>query len=474
MDLAIDLAVNSMKLNLRIKLSASYIFVALLLVVLISVAANLLLEKQFKNYIIKQLDERSNQYISLISQQYFPGNGWNNSTVENVGLTALEQGMIIKVKDVNGNTIWDATMHNSGFCTQMLKHMSKNMQSHYPDFNGGYQENSFPLNRNNVRIGTVNIGYYGPFYFTDNDLAFINTLNGLLITIGIISLVIAIILGSYMSKRLSKPISRVINSAQQISKGYFSGRINEDSSTEEIIQLTTAVNDMAESLESQETLRKRMSADVAHELRTPIATLQSHMEAMIDGIWTADTERLKSCHEEIVRIGKLVGNLETLARFESENLVLHKTAFNISELIQCIITNFEPEFLKKGIELEFSGDEVQINADRDKISQVIINLVSNSLKYTNPGGKVSVEVQEYENECVIEVRDSGVGIPPEDIKYIFERFYRADKSRNRLTGGSGIGLAIVKSIVEAHKGHVKVRSELNKGSEFTVILPKEL
>lgn len=461
-----------MTLNLRIKLSASYLFVALLLVVLIIIAANLLLEKQFKNYIIKQLDERSNQYVSLIIQQYFPGNGWNGSVIENIGLTALEQGMILKVKDVNGKTIWDAITHNGGLCTQMLNHMSKNMQSHDPEFKGGYQENSFPLSRNNVRIGTVNIGYYGPFYFTDNDLAFINTLNNLLIAIGIISLIIALILGTYMSKRLSKPISRVINSAQQISKGYFTDRIKEDSSTAEIIQLTTAVNDMAESLENQEALRKRMSADVAHELRTPVATLQSHMEAMIDGIWVADTDRLKSCHEEIVRIGKLVGNLETLARYESENLALNKTVFDISELVQSIFTNYETEFLKKGIGFEFYGDVVKVYADRDKISQVIINLVSNSLKYTNPGGKVAVEVQEYENECVIEVRDTGIGIPPEDIKYIFERFYRADKSRNRLTGGSGIGLAIVKLIVEAHKGHVKVRSELNKGSEFTIILPK--
>ncbi len=461
-----------MKLNLRIKLSASYLFVALLLVVLISVAANVLLEKQFKNYIIKQLDQRSNQYISVIGQQYSPENGWNSSLVENVGLTALEQGMILKVKDINGNTIWDATTHNGGLCTEMLNHMSKNMQSHYPDFKGGYQENSFPVSRNSVRIGTVNIGFYGPFYFNDNDLAFITTLNKLLIGIGIISLMLAVILGTYMSKRLSRPISRVINSAQQISKGYFSGRIDEDSTTEEIIQLTTAVNNMAESLENQEALRKRMSADVAHELRTPIATLQSHMEAMVDGIWAADTERLKSCHEEIVRISKLVGNLETLARYESENLVLNKVVFDISELVQSIITNFEPEYLKKGIELEFYGDAVKTYADRDKISQVIINLVSNSLKYTNPGGKVDVEIHEYEYECVIEVRDSGIGIPPEDLKYIFERFYRADKSRNRLTGGSGIGLAIVKSIVEAHKGNVKVRSELNKGSEFTVILPK--
>jgi len=214
-----------------------------------------------------------------------------------------------------------------------------------------------------------------------------------------------------------------------------------------------------------------MSADVAHEFRTPVATLQSHLEAMIDGIWKPDTQRLKSCHEEVLRIGRMVGDLEKLARYEGENLVLNKELFDIAELIKIIVQNFESDFKAKGVELKFESIKQKILADRDKVSQIIVNLLSNALKYTPEGGTVGIELSVSDREVKIIVRDNGSGISAEDLPYIFERFYRADKSRNRSTGGSGIGLTIAKSLVEAHNGKIEVKSELGKGTEFIVSLP---
>ena len=291
--------------------------------------------------------------------------------------------------------------------------------------------------------------------------------------VGAFSLVLSFLVGSIMAKRLSSPISRVIDTAQMISKGYFNDRITEESSTIETAQLTETINNLAETLEHQEIIRKRLTGDVAHELRTPLATLQSHMEAMIDGIWEADTERLKSCHEEIIRINRLVGDLEKLARYESENLILHKTNFDISKLISQIIKNFENEFVAKGIELDFEAKEEMIFADKDKISQVIVNLLSNAHKYTPSGGAVAIRIISTADKTEIHIKDTGNGISPEDLPMIFERFYRADKSRNRLTGGAGIGLTITKSIVEAHKGSIQVSSIASKGSEFIIKLPKQ-
>jgi two-component system, OmpR family, sensor histidine kinase BaeS len=378
------------------------------------------------------------------------------------------------VTDNTGKVIWDAKVHNNGLCQQMIEHMSHNMMSRYPNWKGAYIENPYSITSDFKGVGKVEIGYYGPYYFTDHDLAFINALNRVLIWVGVFSLVFAFLIGVLMARRLSNPITKVTGAARMIANGYFGGRVTETSSTKEISQLTGTINNLAETLEKQEILRKRLTGDVAHELRTPLATLQSHMEAMIDGIWKPDTERLKSCHEEIMRISRMVGDLEKLAKYESENLVLNKTEFDVSELISHIVKNFETDFVNKNITLNFSAVKEIIFADKDKISQVIVNLISNALKYTRETGSVEIEVLNEENTSKIGIRDTGSGISAEDLPLIFERFYRADRSRNRLTGGSGIGLTITKAIVEAHKGKIEVKSEVNKGTEFTVVLPKSI
>jgi two-component system sensor histidine kinase BaeS len=459
------------KYSLRAKLSISYIFVILLLVSLIFLFTNVFLEKHFQNYVIMQQEERNNEVVALITQQYKGDNKWAEDVIEDIGINALENGIIIKVKDLKGGTIWDATVHNSGMCADMLDHMAKNMESRYRNFNGKYVESPYSIIKDSDEVGIVEIGYYGPFYLNDSDLDFINSINKMLIGVGLFSLLIAIGFGTIMARRLSDPISKVIKATQVIAKGDYGERIEEESSTKEIGEMTSAINNLAESLEKQEALRKRMSSDVAHEFRTPIATLQSHLEAMIDGIWEADTQRLKSCHEEVVRIGRMVGDLEKLAKYEGENLVLNKEAFDITELIQNIVQNFESDFKAKGIELKFDSEKQIVTADRDKISQIIVNLLSNALKYTPEGGTVVIELIAVDKGIKLVVRDNGTGISSEDLPYIFERFYRADRSRNRNTGGSGIGLTIVKSLVDAHKGKIEVMSEIGKGTEFTIFLP---
>lgn len=460
-----------MKYKLRTKLSLSYACVALFLVALISLLTNVFLEKQFRDYIIKQQEVTNNEIVNMISQQYNDNeNSWRNAVIENIGVNALEQGLIVKVTDRTGNTIWDATVHNNGLCTQMIDHMAQNMSSRYPNFDGGYVVNKYPLEQGSAIVGSVEIGYYGPFYLTDNDLAFINTLNKMLGTVAVFSLLLAVLAGVLTAKRLSTPISKAVVAAREIGLGHYDSRITDISNTVEIDELSSTVNDLAEGLEKQEKLRRRLTADVAHELRTPLATLQSHLEAMIDGVWEPDNSRLNSCHEEIIRINRMVGDLEKLANYESENLVLHRETFDLSELVQHIIKNFETEFMSKHVSLDFKGEVSPVFADSDKISQVIVNLLSNALKYSPAGETVRITVARDANWAVLKVKDTGIGISSQDLPYIFERFYRADKSRNRESGGSGVGLAIVKAIVDAHGGEIRVSSVMNKGTEFTVLL----
>jgi len=300
----------------------------------------------------------------------------------------------------------------------------------------------------------------------------LNTLNKLLIITTIITGLFSVVLGLFTAKRISGPISRVIKTSEQISEGNYHERIEEKSNTKEIVELAESINMLAEKLGRHESLRKRLTADVAHELRTPIANLQGHLEAMIDGIWIADLERLKSCHEETIRLTKIVSDLESLARYENEGMKLNLEQTNISDCVVKVLKSFEKEFRNKRIELRTSISEQYLNADKDKLTQVFINIISNAIKYTPPGGTVEVTVTGNDSYVRIDIKDNGIGISAEDLPLVFERFYRVDKSRSRETGGTGIGLAIVKSLVEAHGGAVNVISQLGLGSNFTFKFPK--
>jgi two-component system sensor histidine kinase BaeS len=441
--------------SLKSKLTLSYIMVVVLCVLLTSILMNFFSDKYFREYVKQNQDIKNKEIVKQLSGQYSENGGWNYRMVEAIGVAALETGLIMRVKDISGDVIWDANEHNNGMCQRIIQQMALNVSERYPRVKGTYTELPYDLYSGSKKVGVVEIGSYSPYYLTDHDISFINALNTLLLGAGAVSLVLAVIVGLNMARRLSAPITKVIDSAQAIEKGNYTSRVINESNTSELTQLSTTINNLAQTLENQENLRKRLTSDVAHELRTPLATLQSHMEAMIDGIWKRDKERLISCHDEIVRINNLVGDLEKLARYEGENLILNKITFDVTELIASLVKNFEKDFLDKGIE-----------------SQVLVNLLSNALKFTPEGGMVKICTEEDEYTTQISVEDNGFGIPKEDLPYIFERFYRADKSRNRLTGGSGIGLAIARSIVEAHKGTITAHSIEGRGSKFVISLPK--
>lgn len=459
--------------TLRFKLTASYLLVTLTAFALIGIFSNVILEKQFKNYVIDNLNQKNDEIIGTLSGRYAAWGGkWDVAGIESIGMSALGDGLIVRVSAADGTVLWDAMTHNSGMCAALLHNMAENMESRKAGFNGGYTEKNYPVKVNGEVVGNAAVGYYGPYYYTDNDINFLNTLNQLLILAAALAAILSFIIGTYMAKRLSGPISKVTKTARQILAGNYGCSVSEKSDTREIFELTSTINTLATTLEQQETLRKRLTADVAHELRTPMTNLQSHLEAMSDGIWEPDTERLKSCHDEAVRLTKIIGDLETLARYDGENMVLNQERFDIAELIKRVAANFENEFGSKNITLKLDIAEQYLEADPDKIAQVLVNILSNALKYTPGGGTIEISSAVSAREVQISVRDTGIGIAQEDLPYIFERFYRVDKSRSRSSGGSGIGLAIANSLVKAHGGKVIVTSAPGNGSEFTVILPR--
>lgn len=461
-----------MKFSLRTKLALSFSFLALILVASISFISNVFLQKQFSDYMMKQQESKNSEMVRLIKQEYnTSANTFDSAGIESIGVSALEQGLIVKVLNSQNTSVWDATVHNNGLCKQMMDNISADMATRYPAGKGGFEEKSYPLILDAKTIGQVKIGYYGPFYLTENDSAYLKALNNILIGIGFISFIIALFFGSYLAKRISSPISKTIKAAEQISEGNYGNQINVNSSTKEIDDLVNTINHLSVTLKNQDMLRKRLTSDVAHELRTPLTTLQSHLEAMLDGIWEVSRERLISIKEEILRLTKLVGDLEELAKYERENLKLEKTEFDIKKLLQKSLQNFETELKIKNMKASIKGNALPIFADKDKINQVFINIFSNAIKYSSDNGQIETELNNNENWLEISIKDTGIGISSEDLPHIFERFYRADQSRNRITGGAGIGLSIVKAIVDAHNGKIEVKSEQNKGTEFKIFLP---
>lgn len=457
--------------SLRAQLSLSILLIAFVTVGLISVFSNWFINREFENYVMRQEKERSIKIADDLSTGYSNITGWSEDFLHTVGMYSLTDGYILKIYSITGEKLWDAENHDMSLCEKIMSEISERMAK--AKKSGDFVTSDFDIQYNGYKVGSVSITYYGPFFFTENDYLFIKTLITVLFVIALLSALFSIVAGGLMARRLSRPIVKTAYIASQISEGNYNIRFENTPRIRELDDMVQSINQLAKALEEKENLRKRLTSDVAHELRTPLASVGTHLEAMIEGMWEATPERLQSCYDEVKRIGMLVADLQQLSNTENQNLQLHYTELDMLELSEKVFANFKADVLKKKINVSTSGESVTVNVDRERFSQVLINLISNAIKYTQEGGSIFIDVSDSGEFCIVKISDTGIGIPAEDLPYIFERFYRTDKSRNRKTGGTGIGLTIAKSIVEAHGGKIEVQSDVGKGSSFTVVLPKE-
>lgn len=289
----------------------------------------------------------------------------------------------------------------------------------------------------------------------------------------LIMIIVACGLGFVVAGGLSRPVIQAIERTKRISKGeYDSHETFRPSKIRELDALTKGVEDLGRSLSSQEKLRRRLMVDVAHELRTPLTVAITQIEAVADGILEATPERLNMCVNEMKRLGGLIENVEALSRIEGEAAAIHVEAADMKKFLLPALESFMPVFEKAGIKLSHELEEnVMCEIDRDKFRHVIDNILSNALRYTNSGGSVKVKLYESDSKAIIEISDTGIGISEKDLPNIFERFYRADESRARITGGNGVGLAIVKAVIDVHGGKITAQSIKGQGSCFKIEMP---
>jgi signal transduction histidine kinase len=458
--------------TLKGKLILSYIIISLMIAVSLSLLFNLFIDDIFEEYAYNQQQKKIEEIITQVNQQYDEETGrYNLEGIAIIANAALQNGIMVHVRTLNNEIDWDIKQHKAQECQLLLQHAETNMHSRYPNFQGGYAEDTFDLKYNGELVGYLTAGYYGPYSLSDNELLLLHTLNRTLLILSGIFLVAAVMIGVIMARRITAPITSVIRTSKLIADGNYGTKTKESSSTRETADLITSINEMSQALAMKEKQKKQITADVAHELRTPLFNLQGHMEAMIDQVLEPTADRLKNCHAEILRLTQIVEQLQELYVLEN-NHALTKTYFEFSDLCTSVSADFELSADRKGIRFLFRVPEpAPVYGDLIRLKQCLMNLVSNSINYTAEDGMIQISYEKPSHAAIIRITDNGAGIPQEDLPHIFERFYRADKSRNHANGGMGIGLSITRAIIEAHGGTISVESCVGSGTTFIVTLP---
>lgn len=305
---------------------------------------------------------------------------------------------------------------------------------------------------------------------TDIHQMFLTAIHTYLIWATGAALCLAFLLSYILTSRVLRPLSQMTAITREVAAGNYSARA-EVVTQDEVGDLGVAFNRMADSLEKIEQLRKTMVADVAHELRTPLTNLRGYLEALNDGVLPPSKETFQMLQEEILRLVHLVEDLQQLAKADAARAYLNRQNFSLIESLSRVVELYRAKFEDKGIAVttEFSINTDQVNADRDKMLQAVRNLVENAWKYTPEGGSVSIFTERLPEGIKVVFANSGSGISRENLPFIFERFFKADPSRARDAGGAGIGLSIVKELIEAHGGRVGAESSDSETRVWFVI-----
>jgi signal transduction histidine kinase len=340
----------------------------------------------------------------------------------------------------------------------------------------GERRVSFSIDANDQTVGYLLLSPYGRFR---DDFSFIlgSTLQRFLV-IGLAIGAVALVTGWGLSRVISHPVVRLTDATRAVAVGDLSVRVR-GQYPGELGELAASFNQMTEELARADNLRRNMTADVAHELRTPLSVIRGKIEGVLDGVYPATPEHLEPILEETKLLAHLVEDLRLLALAEAGQLALEKQAVDVGDLLRDAQVNFGPQADDRGVTLtlDLPSELPLVEGDRRRISQVVGNLLTNALRHTPQGGCVTLSATPSSSipggdkgGVAVSVSDTGAGIPAEDLPYIFERFWRGEKSRSRAGGGSGLGLAIARQLVEMHGGSIAVESTPGAGSVFRFTL----
>jgi signal transduction histidine kinase len=328
-----------------------------------------------------------------------------------------------------------------------------------------------------LRAGNSVVGYLvhegGMVFSSGDEIELLSRLTRSAYIAAGVAIVFALLLALLLSTRLLKPVRALTKAAEDLSDGDLSRRVTIQGD-DEMAVLGQTFNEMADSLENSEQARQAMTADIAHELRTPLAVQRAQLEALQDGVYSPTDENLGALLEQNILLTRLVSDLRTLAMADAGQLQLERTATDFGQLASRVADQFKPQAAELGVKIQFSqhDDCLKIDVDHGRVEQIIGNLISNALRYTPENSWVKISLDCANEQAVLKIRDSGPGIPEDAQEQIFERFYRADQSRSRAAGGSGLGLAIARQLAEAQDGRLSVSNHPEGGAEFQLSFPQ--
>lgn len=420
-----------------------------------------LMIRDFRQYLEGEREDRVYWITADLERTYEKYRGWNREVLSEDALWALMLGFEMRILDHKNSVVMD-----TGKALASLSPLVRSRVlavSELPPREQAEPYLPYPLFLAGNEIGRLEVRFLKP----QKESVFIERSNKFLLlslfALGGLALGLSVI----VSRKLTRPIKRLTSAAAAISEGDLKARVPVTGS-DELCRLSESFNTMAHALETQEALRKKLLSNVAHELRTPLGAMRGELEGMMDGLIPSGREQLQSLHEETGRLKKMLDGMEELAQAQASVLTLRKQPVLLKPFLDNIIDRARRAVREKNVQLMLEcSDGLSVFADPDRLSQIVINLLDNALKAVRNEGTVTIRAIARGREVVVEVQDTGAGIKPDDLPFIFERFYRASE------GGLGLGLAIVKELVEAHGGRIEAKSEYGKGSVFTLSLPSQ-
>lgn len=440
--------------SLRLRLSIAFVAVAALAVGLATLLSSQGLEPRLTDAAEARVARSADRLAGDAAARYRRDGRWTEAAASDLEHMALTTGLRLVIVRSDGRPV--RTPDSAGMLNAALR---------------GPGATSRPILVGGRRVGTLHAAPVGGGLLSPADVNLRDSLDRLHMIAGAIAVAIALIAALLLAQTMSAPLRRIRSAAQRMERGDLEAE-TEPSGDAEVRAVGHALNRLAETLKHEDQLRRENVADLAHELRTPVSGLLSRIEAAQDGVFADQAANLEAMHAEALRLRRLLDDLDRLAAAERPGLLLEKQAVDLAAVADAEAEQMAASFAAKGVTLERELAPTAIEGDPDRLAQVAANLLSNALRYTDPGGRVCLRVaSEAGGAAVLEVADSGIGIDPADLKHIFKRFWRADKSRSRATGGTGIGLAIVRELVIAHAGTIDVESAPGSGSRFRVSFP---
>ncbi|MBU3159730.1 HAMP domain-containing histidine kinase [Clostridium frigoris] len=453
--------------SIRKRLSIILVCTSILALFLATLFVNIAISKTFNKYLVEIQHKRDTGIVKYLVAAYEKNGKWSKTSGIEITHEAYMSNYCLTLKDTNKKVIW-------GMNANDIINNTNNTMPHKSS--GIYTLRTLEIKYKNKIVGYVDIGQNGPVLLTSDDVNFKTSINKSIILSIVLSLLITILISLLISKQFSNPLRQVSEISVDLSNGNYNARSYDKSSILELENLRNSINTLGENLQHQDALRKRLISDISHEVRTPLNILQNNFEAMIDGIFPIDNERLIYLNDEVIRFGKLIDNLNTLKQIEGEGTALNMEKISLKDIITLVEKEFELIAQNKNIKIALkcgANSQCNIFGNTDKIKQVLINILSNAVKFTKEQGEVNITLKESNKKIILKIQDTGIGIREEDLPYIFERLYRGDKSRHEIEG-SGIGLTIVRNILTLHKADIEVKSTEGKGSTFILYFNKVL